>query len=103
MVAGRESWPSGIVIIISQLLGSICGATLLAATIPDGRDASNFGTNAVAEGFSDGNAFCGEFWLTFLLLFTVFHTAVHEKYNKGSGNAAPLAIGMSVFCAHCVL
>jgi MIP family channel proteins len=104
MVAGKCPIVEGIVIIVFQFLGSIAGAGLLAATIPDGKDATKcFGTNHVADGFSDGNAFCGEFFLTFLLLFVVFHTAVHKGYSKQTANAAPLAIGMSVFCAHCVL
>jgi len=104
MVAGKCPPIEGIVIIVFQFLGSIVGAGLLAATIPDGKDATGcFGTNRVAVGFSDGNAFCGEFFMTFLLLFVVFHTAVHKGYSKQTTNAAPLAIGMSVFCAHCVL
>merc|ERR1740130_1160052 len=59
MVAGKCPIVEGIVIMIFQFLGSIAGAGLLAATIP------------VADGFSVGNAFCGEFFLTFLLLFVV--------------------------------
>merc|ERR1712072_46303 len=88
-----------------QLLGSFAGAGLVAATFPEGGNANIgcFGTNAVASGFSRGNAFCGEFFFTFLLLFTVFHTAVHERYGNNTDNAAPIAIGMAVFCAHCVL
>merc|ERR1712086_17269 len=104
MVAGKCPIVEGIVIMIFQFLGSITGAGLLAATIPNGMDATGcFGTNRVADGFSDGNAFYGEFFLTFLLLFVAFHTAVHKGYSKSTANAAPLAIGMSVFCAHCVL
>ena len=104
MVAGKCAPLDGIVIIIFQLLGSFVGAALLAATIPSDMDATKcFATNQVATGFSNGNAFCGEFFFTFLLLFVVFHTAVHERYRNGVNNAAPLAIGMAVFCAHCVL
>merc|ERR1712070_1180917 len=62
MVAGKCAPLDGIVIIIFQLLGSFVGAALLAATIPSGMDATKcFATNQVASGFSDGNAFCGEF------------------------------------------
>jgi len=113
MVAGKCPIVEGIVIMIFQFLGSIAGAGLLAATIPAGMDATAmawsdgkigcFATNHVADGFSVGNAFCGEFFLTFLLLFVVFHTAVHKGHSKQTTNAAPLAIGMAVFCAHCVL
>merc|ERR1711934_1128418 len=104
MVAGKCDFLDGFVIIICQCLGSFVGAGLIAATIPEGKDNTGcFGTNSVQSGFSDGNAFCGEFFFTFLLLFVVFHTAVHEKYKNGTTNAAPIAIGMAVFCAHCVL
>jgi len=104
MVAGKCAPLDGIVIIIGQLLGSFTGAAILAATFPEDTDSTMcFATNQVAAGFSRGNAFCGEFFLTFLLLFVVFHTAVHERYRNATNNAAPIAIGMAVFCAHCVL
>merc|ERR1711865_236812 len=104
MVAGKCPLLEGITIIVFQFLGSLTGAGLLAATIPDGEDATGcFGTNSVQPGFSDGNAFCGEFFMTFLLLYVVFHTAVHAKHSIKTDNAAALAIGLSVFCAHCVL
>jgi MIP family channel proteins len=104
MVAGRVPILEGITIIVFQFLGSLAGAGLLAATIPEGKDASKcFGTNSVSGGFSDGNAFCGEFFMTFLLMYVVLHTAVHAKHSIKTDNAAALAIGMSVFCAHCVL
>jgi len=104
MVAGKCPPLEGITIMIFQFLGSVAGAGLLAATIPEGEDATHcFGTNSVADGFSDGNAFCGEFFMTFLLLYVVFHTAVHAKHSIKTDNAAALAIGLSVFCAHCVL
>merc|ERR1711934_1180914 len=104
MGAGKCAPLDGIVIIIGQLLGSFTGAAILAATFPEDTDSTMcFATNQVAAGFSRGNAFCGEFFLTFLLLFVVFHTAVHERYRNATNNAAPIAIGMAVFCAHCVL
>merc|ERR1711981_1241761 len=107
MVAGKCEIIEGLVIIMFQIFGSICGAMLLAAMIPAGMDVTGgtgrFGTNAVATGFSSGNAFCGEFMMTFLLLFVVFHTAVHNLHSMKVTNAAAIAIGMSVFCAHSVL
>jgi len=104
LVSGHCPPMEGILNIIAQFLGSFTGAALLAATIPDGMDATGcFATNKVADGFSNGNAFCGEFFFTFLLLFTVYHTAVHKVHSLKTNNAAALAIGMSVFCAHSVL
>merc|ERR1711959_804394 len=111
MVAGKTPLVEGLVIILFQILGSITGAGLLAATIPGSMDVTSgpndgggcFGTNSVNSGFSDGNAFCGEFFMTFLLMYVVFHTAVHRRHAIKTDNAAALAIGMAVFCAHTVL
>lgn len=44
-----------------------------------------------------GQVFGIEFLATFLLVFTVFGTAVDPK--TGAGNFAPIAIGFSLFCA----
>jgi len=44
-----------------------------------------------------GNVFGFEFLATFLLVFTVFGTAVDPK--SGAGNFAPIAIGFSLFAA----
>lgn len=111
MISGSCGILEGVGIIIAQFLGSLAGAGLLAAMIPKDQDGSGgmFGTNQVAPGFSDGNAFCAEFFGTLLLLFAVFHCAVcqhkgaKKPWGNMTGNFAPVAIGMSVFCAHCVL
>merc|ERR1712098_48161 len=69
----------GIGIIISQLLGSILGAFLLSATVPAEMDTTKgLGCNGIAEGYSTGNAFMGEALMTFLLLYTVYETAVSK-------------------------
>jgi len=101
----------GIGIIFFQLLGSICGAGLLAATVPEALDTTtNLGCNAVATGYSVGNAFVGETFMTFLLMYTVYETAVSTRpVTRTKPNSdhqpvmAPLAIGLSVFLAHIVL
>merc|ERR1712166_748093 len=112
MVSGHCPIAEGLAIMVGQFLGGFAGAGLLAATVPESMDGSggNFGTNWVQEGFSQGNAFIGEFVMSFLLLFVIYHTAVYKNNKKvfdpwgnAVGNFAPLAIGMSVFCAHCVL
>lgn len=112
MISGHHPIVDGVLYIIAQLCGSLVAAMLLAATIPDGEDQSGaFATNSVADGFSDGNAFCGEFVMTCLLLFVVYHTAVYrDQYSSTDApwdnkvaQFAPLAIGMAVFVAHCVL
>jgi len=111
MISGNCGILEGVGIIFFQFLGSLAGSALLASMIPKDMDGSGgmFGTNQVAPGFSDGNAFCGEFFGTLLLLFAVYHTAVcqhkgaKKPWGNMTGNFAPLAIGMSVFAAHCIL
>jgi len=101
----------GIGIIISQLIGSIIGAALLAATVPDDMDATGgLGCNGLADGYNAGNAFVGETLMTFLLMYTVYETAVSTRpvtRSKPSSEfqpvMGPLAIGLSVFLAHIVL
>lgn len=101
----------GIGIIISQLVGSILGAALLAATVPAAMDTTGgLGCNGLAAGYSEGNAFIGETLMTFLLMYTVYETAVstrpltRSKPNKEFQPVmGPLAIGLSVFLAHIVL
>jgi MIP family channel proteins len=120
MVSGNCGILEGVGIIIAQFAGSLVGAALLAASIPErlDRTGENFGTNFVQQyhfndgsthKFSDGNAFCGEFFFTSLLLFVVYHCCVAQHkgaakpWGNMSKNFAPLAVGMAVFCAHCVL
>lgn len=133
MVSGHHQILDGIMYILAQMCGSLLGAMMLAATIPSDKDYSGaFATNSVQSGFSDSNAFWGEFFMTGLLLFVVYHTAVRhdfepadpveasdlEKRRSGIIDAkvsrksvfankarqwAPLSIGMAVFVAHCVL
>eukprot|EP00658_Telonema_sp_P-2_P025029 TRINITY_DN20076_c0_g1_i2.p1 TRINITY_DN20076_c0_g1~~TRINITY_DN20076_c0_g1_i2.p1 ORF type:complete len:374 (+),score=53.57 TRINITY_DN20076_c0_g1_i2:176-1297(+) len=111
MCSGHCSIPEGLALIGSQFAGAMAGCALLAGMIPSDKDGSggNFGTNQVASGFSQGNAFCGEFVMSFALMFVIYHTAVFQNHKTDSVWAnkvkqfAPIAIGMTVFCAHCVL
>lgn len=104
VITGDVSPLQGILNVLSQILGSIVAATLLAATFPAGVDmTSSLGSNMVATpGYSPMNAMLGEILMTFLLVFVVLESAV----NTASANSrviAPLAIGMAVFLAHSVL
>ena len=58
---------------------------------------STKGCTTPAAGLTAGNVFGIEFIATFLLVFTVFGTAVDPK--SGAGNFAPIAIGFSLFAA----
>jgi MIP family channel proteins len=91
----------GVLNIISQYAGSICGAGLLYITIPHS-SSSNLGSNARAPGVSILNAFVGETVMTFILVFVVLECVI--KFNRSvAGVMAPLVVGLSVFMAHTVL
>jgi len=91
----------------AQLLGAILGATLLLATCPEERRGT-LGSNAVADPYSGGQAFVAELIFSFMLVFTVFQTAVDTGAITGTDKesrplAAPIAIGFQVFLAHLFL
>ena len=79
--------------IICQLIGGILGASALSYVL--GGQAGALGATVPAEGVGAGQAFVLEMILTFLLVNTIYHTAVSGK----AGNLAPAAIGLTlVFC-----
>ena len=102
-LAGELPWNQGFANFGGQMLGSVAGAALLLAGSSGGpnRDFTrSLGSNVVNPRYSDGNAFVNEALMTFLLVYVIFETAVHNK--AGAGNNAPLAIGFAVFLAHLV-
>lgn len=110
----------------AQLMGGIVGAAMYAGlepnklyygqnlylnsrsgcTVPCGGTATGIGelaSGGVGNGcnLTAGHIFGIEFLATFVLVFTVFGTAVDPK--TGAGNFAPIAIGFSLFaCATCI-
>jgi len=79
--------------IICQFIGGILGASALAFVLGD--QAGGLGATVPAAGVGVGQAFVLEVILTFLLVNTIYHTAVSGK----AGNLAPIAIGLTlVFC-----
>ena len=71
----------------------MAGAAALAFAL--GEKAGALGATVPAEGIGTGQAFFIEVFLTFLLVNTIYHTAVSGK----AGNLAPIAIGMTLtFC-----
>jgi len=98
-----------------QLLGSICGAFLtymvFGNTFENGKPVGTetdktggLGCNAVNRdgGFNTMRAMIGEIMGTFILVITVLETAVNPL-TLGNRALACVAIGISVFLAHCVL
>ena len=68
----------GLVNICCQIVGAILGSSFLYATIPS-EDRTTLGSNVVAPGVSNMNAFCGEAVMTFTLVLVVLETAVNKK------------------------
>lgn len=86
--------------ITAQILGSILGAAFLKGTVPN-HAVSSLGSNSISPTFSTGQALLGEIIMSSILVFTVLQTACEPR--SIAKNMAPLAIGLSVFLAHCVL
>ena len=94
----------GLVNLVSQLVGSVLGATLLLAATAGGEGARDrthtLGSYVLSHTYSVGNAFVSELLRTALLVYVVFETAVNNKST--ARHNAPLAIGGAVFLAHMV-
>lgn len=101
----------GAVYLVAQLVGSIAGAGLLAATTGADKLVLDRSGGLGANGFQNasvtfGGAFIAEVMGTALLMYTVLETAVNSKAvttGEGKQNLAPLPIGLAVFVAHIFL
>jgi len=106
VVGGQLSIIQGVVNLITQLIGSMTGAGILAAVFPCDADMTNgLGTNMIANDTRGGKfevwqAFVGEAVMTFLLCYVVYEVAVNKR---GQTPNAVIAIGFAVFLAHLVL
>ncbi|CAI5492646.1 unnamed protein product [Closterium sp. Naga37s-1] len=98
VVAGKENIIRGSLYIAAQLVGGICGAALLGASIP-AADLGHLGTHSLGHGTSVGNAFLMELMLTFTLVYVIFGVAVDRR---GPGVIAPIPIGLVVVVDHLV-
>mmetsp|Transcript_50463 Transcript_50463/g.123060 ORF Transcript_50463/g.123060 Transcript_50463/m.123060 type:complete len:583 (-) Transcript_50463:465-2213(-) len=102
VLGGIIPWYQGLANIISQLIGSLLGAQILAGIIPCDMDkTTNLGTNMVSPMFEDGQAVLGEFVMTYLLCFVVWETRVSRLATVGQNSG--IAIGFTVFIAHILL
>mmetsp|Transcript_13822 Transcript_13822/g.27970 ORF Transcript_13822/g.27970 Transcript_13822/m.27970 type:complete len:308 (-) Transcript_13822:209-1132(-) len=111
VISGACGVTEGLVIVLGQVLGSICGAGFLAAIFKPSNDGTGaLGSNEVTLGYGKGSAFVGEILMTFLLFFVVAECALRKRLDykpalqlTGVGFNAPIAIGVAVFLAHMVL
>jgi len=100
VVTGRMKLGPGLVYVAAQLIGAVIGSLLLTCVLKD-----SFEGNLGAHGLNDAvlpGTYSGvivEAVLTFVLVFTVFATAVDKR---GLGNIAPLAIGVAILIDHLV-
>lgn len=100
---GKIPPPQAAVNVVAQLLGSISGAALLAAMVDENMDMTrSLGSNMLSPGYESWQALIGEVMGTFLLMYTVLETAVNMQSDTYR-MVAPIAIGFSVFIAHCLL
>jgi aquaporin TIP len=100
IVTGRTKLTVGVVYMAAQLLGAVVGAFILDMVVIDAvSDPSNLGSTALNDAAleSTGAGVAVEAMLTFVLVFTVFATAVDKR---GLGHVAPVAIGLAVLIDH---
>jgi aquaporin TIP len=97
VVTGRMKAGTGIVYAAAQLIGAVLGALLLDMVLKDGGNLGAHGVSDLVDG--KGAAVVVEAILTFVLVFTVFATAMDKR---GMGNLAPIAIGTAILIDHFV-
>lgn len=90
LVGGQIKLGDAIGYIVVQLIGGIAGASALLYSL--GANAGSLGATVPAEGIGTGQAFLIEVILTFLLVNSIYHSAVSGK----AGNLAPVAIGLTL-------
>lgn len=100
-----------VVYVIAQCLGAMSGVAIVKSWSAEAFDRVGGACNAVSPGYTKGAAFSIEVFTTMILLFAV-STAVDKKQDSVNNNPrqgathvaglAPLAIGFSVFLAHCI-
>ena len=96
-VTRQISLARAVVYFVVQCIGAIIGAGLLKGMTPKGRRGMLGATMPHAD-MDGGKSFAVEFFITFVLVFTVFATC--DKKRKDLGGSFPLAIGLSVATCH---
>lgn len=90
---GKVDTTTAVSYIITQLVGGVAGAAVLAFVL--GGTSSGLGATTLAAGITPVQGLVLEIILTFLLVNTIYHTAVSGK----AGDMAPVAIGLTlIFC-----
>ena len=92
MVGKQMKLKEGLQYIVVQVAGGVVGAMVLSFVLSGLPETSGLGATVPAEGVSLAQTFILEMLLTFLLVNTIFNTAVSGK----GGNLAPIAIGLTL-------
>ena len=100
VITGRLKLTTGVLYVAGQLTGAVIGALLLEAAVVGDVEGS-LGAHSLNLGALDGEGggVLVEAVLTFVLVFTVFATAIDPR---GMGNLAPIAIGLAILIDHLV-
>ncbi len=98
VITGRMKLSTGVLYVAAQLAGAVIGALLVKAAVV-GQFEGNLGAHALNLNVLDGvgAGVLVEAVLTFILVFTVFATAMDPR---GMANLAPIAIGLAVLVDH---
>jgi len=108
VLVGEMEAATGICYFISQVLGSIAGAALLALVFKKEDDLTKLGTNSVNPERDNLQVWFGEAIMTYLLVTVIFQTAasnasIARVHTDARPSFAPIPIGLAVFLAHQVL
>ena len=100
VITGRMKLSTGMLYVAAQLVGAVIGALLLEAAVV-GQFEGNLGAHSLNLEVLDGRGagVLVEAVLTFVLVFTVFATAMDPRRLT---NLAPIAIGLAVLVDHFV-
>jgi len=94
VATGRLGMRRFILYVSAQLLGACLGAAMLRVSLPPGFLETPFTTDGSLTAAHPVQTFLLEFIATFILVYTVFATAVDR--TGAAKNAAPLTIGLAV-------
>jgi len=97
LVTGNMSFTAFLSYVVAQCVGGLVASSLLMSAIsPLSLDAVNYGLPIVGESATAGMACVTEIVLTFLLVITIFGTAIDKRAPKVGGLYVGLAVLMAV-------
>ncbi|CAG2232782.1 aquaporin-5-like [Mytilus galloprovincialis] len=95
-ITRRISLARAVMYVIGQCVGGMIGAGLLKGVMPSNYT-GNLGATTLQHGMNGGKGFGVEFFITFVLVLTVFASA--DKHRKDLRGSFPLSIGLAyTFC-----